>query len=179
MTPGTRLWTRLALSLFVCGGIAFGIVTAHSDDDAKKKSQPVAIDFKLPAAFTKVAPENIEELRDIEKHVQKVIAKVMPAVVGVKVGPGQGSGVIISEDGLVLTAGHVSGAPKKNATIVMLDGTELKGKTLGQNTGIDSGMVKISAVGAVSSEGSPITCMVAGVSLLPAMITAISLICSG
>jgi hypothetical protein len=41
------------------------------------------------------------------------------------------------------------------------------------------GMVKISAVGAVSSFGSPMTCIVAGVSLLSAMMPAMSFRCSG
>jgi hypothetical protein len=79
--------------------------------------------------------------------VQKVLKKVMPAVVGVRVGPGQGSGVIIREDGTILTAGHVSGKPKKDAVIIMTTAKTHKGTTLGQNKGIDSGMLKIDEEG--------------------------------
>jgi serine protease Do len=56
---------------------------------------------------------------------------------------GSGSGVIVSADGLVLTAGHVSGRPGRDITIVMPDGKTYKGKTLGGNGTIDSGLVKI------------------------------------
>src|SRR5439155_1515224 len=64
-------------------------------------------------------------------------------VVGVRFGPGQGSGVIVSADGTILTAGHVSGTPNRNGIIIFPSGKQLKAKALGQNTGIDSGMAKI------------------------------------
>ena len=147
MTVGTRLWIRLGFSLFLFGGTVLGFVAAQAADDTKKKNTPVP-DLKLPAVFSKPVPENVQELREIEEHVQKVVEKVMPAVVGIRVGPGQGSGVIISEDGLILTAGHVSGTPKQTAYIRLFQSkAEIKGKTLGQNTGIDSGMVKITGEG--------------------------------
>ena len=138
MKAGT--WLRFSAVLLLCGGLFMGFVSAQPGED-KKPLQPKLL--KLPAVLNKVAPENIQELRDIEKHVQEVLKKVIPAVVGVRVGPGQGSGVIISEDGYVLTAGHVSGKPEQDATIILPDGTQLKAKTLGQNKTIDSGMLKI------------------------------------
>ena len=79
----------------------------------------------------------------MEMHTQKVLQKVIPAVVGVRVGQGQGSGVIVNEEGFILTAGHVSGKPGQTAIVILPDGTKLRAKTLGQNKGIDSGMVKI------------------------------------
>ncbi len=88
-------------------------------------------------------PRNPDDLAGIEKHVQRVVERVTPAVVGIIVGPGQGSGVIISEDGYVLTAGHVSGKPNQKCTIIMPNGETLKGKTLGQDKDIDSGLIKI------------------------------------
>jgi serine protease Do len=51
--------------------------------------------------------------------------------------------VIINKEGYVLTAGHVSGKPGSDATIVLADGRKLKGKTLGRNGSIDSGLVQI------------------------------------
>jgi S1-C subfamily serine protease len=143
MTAGTRLWTRLALSLFCFGGMVLGFVAGQSADDQKKKPTPAPLEWTLPDVFKKPAPATVEELRAIEKQVQKVVDKVMPCVVNLRVGPGQGSGVIISEQGLILTAGHVSGTPNKKAIVVLTNGKNLEGKTLGQNTGIDSGMVKI------------------------------------
>ena len=86
-------------------------------------------DWKLPTAFQKPVPETIDDLKQIQAHVKTVLEKVMPAVVNIKCGPGQGSGVIVSEDGYVLTAGHVSQKPGQNCTITFPDGREVKGKS--------------------------------------------------
>ncbi len=92
-------------------------------------------------------PANLDEIKAMQKKVQEVTKKVMPAVVGVQLGSIQGSGVIVSEDGYVLTAGHVSGKPGQNVTLILPNGKHLKGKTLGHNQLIDSGMIKITDEG--------------------------------
>ncbi len=56
-------------------------------------------------------------------------------------------GVIVSKDGYVLTAGHVSGPANRDVAVVFPDGKTVKGKTLGGNHGIDSGMIKITDEG--------------------------------
>ena len=71
----------------------------------------------------------------------------LPATVGLNVQDGQGSGVIVSKDGYVLTAGHVSGAPGTRVTVVLSNGTMVRAQALGANNGIDSGMVKITTPG--------------------------------
>jgi serine protease Do len=65
----------------------------------------------------------------------------------VRIGSSSGSGVIVSEDGYVLTAGHVSGKPAQEAVFILHDGREVKGTTLGANHDIDSGMMKITEPG--------------------------------
>ncbi len=129
---------RSPLLLFVLafGLLAFGLLQPSRADEPQPKSAPL-----------KTVPENVDDLRAIEKRVQAVVAKVTPAVVGVRVGAAQGSGVIIDKDGTVLTAGHVSGLPGRDAQIILPDGKKLKAKTLGQNKGIDSGMLKITDEG--------------------------------
>src|SRR4051794_29123061 len=91
------------------------------------------------APATKV-PASISELKDLQKKVQETTKKVMPAVVGVQVGGASGSGVIINEEGIVLTAGHVAGKANQDVILIMPDGKHVKGKTLGVDRGIDSGM---------------------------------------
>ena len=98
-------------------------------------------------SFDKANPENIDDLKAVEAHVKEVLKKVIPATVCVQVGGASGSGVIVSEDGLILTAAHVSGQPGKDVTVIMPDGKKLKGKSLGGNEGIDSGMMKITEPG--------------------------------
>lgn len=89
------------------------------------------------------APDSVAELRAVEREVRGAVAKALPATVGVQVGMSQGSGVIVSKDGLVLTAGHVIGEAGRDCTIILPDGKRLSGKTLGVNRDIDSGMIRI------------------------------------
>jgi len=95
----------------------------------------------------KPVPEGIADLRIIQQTVKEVLKRVIPATVGLRIGASAGSGVIISEDGYVLTAGHVSGQPGQVCDVLLSDGRIVKGKTLGQNTAIDSGLVKITTPG--------------------------------
>jgi serine protease Do len=96
-----------------------------------------------PAAFDKPVPQTVQDLRIIQERVKKVVAKVAPATVGIRFGSAAGSGVIVSKDGYVLTAGHISGEADRRVTVILPDGRRLKGKTLGSNQGYDSGMIRI------------------------------------
>ena len=96
--------------------------------------------------FDKKAPESPEDLIAIEKQVRSVLEASKKATVCIQ-GNGSGSGVIISEDGLVLTAGHVSGEPDKELTVVLEDGTKLKAKALGRSSAADSGLIQITEKG--------------------------------
>ena len=98
------------------------------------------------AVFEKKVPESPDDLIAIEKQVLSVLEKSKAATVCIQ-GNGSGSGVIISEDGLVLTAGHVSGEPGKKIHVVLQDGTKLKAKALGRSAAADSGLVKITKKG--------------------------------
>jgi serine protease Do len=94
-------------------------------------------------AWEKDTPENVADLLAIQKQVQSVLKKCMAATVTLQMGGSSGSGVIVNKDGLVLTAGHVSGRPGRAVTVVLADGRKLKGKALGMHKGSDSGMVRI------------------------------------
>ena len=121
------------LGLLLCGSVA--------------RADTADIDGPLPAAFDKAVPETKQDLQAIQRHVKGLLKKTMPSTVGVLVGAAQGSGVIVSKDGIVLTAGHVSGLPDRKCQIVMPDGRILKGKTLGADHGMDSGMIQITDKG--------------------------------
>ncbi len=95
------------------------------------------------------ASAQIEALREREAKVKKVVTDAMPAVValvGVQ-GNATGSGVIISPDGLILTAGHVTEAAGEELLIFFPDGRRAKGKSLGANRSRDAGMAKITDAG--------------------------------
>ena len=72
----------------------------------------------------------------------------MSATVAVQVGRANGSGVIIDDEGHVLTAAHVAGQPGRMAIIYLSDGREARGVTLGMNQELDAGMIRISDPGA-------------------------------
>ena len=121
-----------------------------AQDDVKKEFKAPAllpITEKLPGVFAKPSPESVDDLRAIQDHVAKLTEKIIPTVVSVRIGPAFGSGVIVSKDGYVLTAGHVSGAPNRDVTVFFHNGKTAKGKTLGGNHGIDSGLIKITTEG--------------------------------
>ena len=99
------------------------------------------IDLRPP--FTKTAPTSLADLKTMEHHVKTLAARVSPAVVAVEVGSGNGSGVVISADGLVLTAGHVCGGPDRNVRFTFHDGRTVRGKTLGLSRDRDTGLMKI------------------------------------
>jgi len=79
----------------------------------------------------------------MERHVKALVARVSPAVVAVEVGYGSGSGVVISADGLVLTAGHVCGEPNRPVRFTFPDGKTARGKTLGRDGDSDTGLMRI------------------------------------
>ena len=83
------------------------------------------------------------DLKLLQDRFQSVAAQGLQTTVGVRLGSGNGSGVIISKDGYVLTAAHVIGAPGRNVAIILKDGKMLKGKTLGLFVGADAGLIKV------------------------------------
>ncbi len=100
-----------------------------------------------PASISKPLPESLEDLKEIQKQTRAVLEKAIPCTVGLRIGGASGSGVIVNKEGIILTAGHVSGDPGQKVDIILHDGKIIKGKTLGCNRGIDSGMIQITDKG--------------------------------
>ena len=98
---------------------------------------------RLERIFAGGVPQNVADLKAMQEQIRKVSEKAIPCTVGVRVGPAQGSGVIISKDGYVLTAAHVAGKPGRDVTVVLSDGREVGAKTLGMNRTMDAGLVKL------------------------------------
>ena len=81
-------------------------------------------------------------LSQIEKQIGEHLPKLKGAVVCIQAGGGSGSGVIVSEDGLILTAAHVIDKAT-DLTIVFQDGRSLRGKSLGTYGPADAGMAQL------------------------------------
>lgn len=93
------------------------------------------------------APQTLEDLAKIQKSLQDSLPKTRAATVCLQIGEGSGTGVIVSPEGLVLTAAHVSGGVDQEVTALMEDGTEVKGVTLGLNSETDAAMVQLQGDG--------------------------------
>ncbi len=115
------------------------VAAETSLDDASEASEEIDLD----RVFQGKDSPSLIHLRAMQEHFQELVEQVRPATVGIKLADAQGSGVIVSRDGYVLTAAHVIGRPDQKATVILPDGRELEAKTLGLDHSIDSGMLKI------------------------------------
>lgn len=88
-------------------------------------------------------PRSVDEMLALEQAIREAVVRAVPATIGLQVGGGQGSGVLVSPDGLILTAAHVSGKPGRPCQIVLSDGRVLQGITLGSNRELDASMVRV------------------------------------
>jgi serine protease Do len=79
----------------------------------------------------------------MDLYQQALVQKISQVTVGLQIGPTQGSGVLVSEDGHVLTAAHVAGKAGLEVRVIMPDGQRYRGTTLGMNKGVDAAMLKI------------------------------------
>lgn len=109
--------------------------------EKQSRATPVAED--LPAVFRKTNAATLDDFKAIEQHIKTLLPKISPSVVAVQVGGATGSAVVISEDGLVLSAAHVCEEPNRNVRFIFPDGRTARGKTLGTNHEADAGMMKI------------------------------------
>ena len=91
----------------------------------------------------KKAPEGRQDLEALQNRLIEVLPKARAATVCIDLGEGSGSGVIVSAEGLILTAAHVSTGVKKKVTVILEDGTKLSGRTLGLVAGTDAAMIQI------------------------------------
>jgi serine protease Do len=98
------------------------------------------------ASDSKANDNDLQTLREIQQQVQAVVSKNMPSCVAVSDGIGFGSGVIISAEGLILTAGHVITGPGP-FEVILPSGRTVKAKALGKNLDVDTGMVQITEQG--------------------------------
>jgi len=122
VAPKLRLASVFVLRLILCLSIfSFALVNSASADN-----------------------KAILKLKEIQGRVNNVVRKNMKACVAVSDGVGFGSGVIITADGLVLTAGHVMTSPDRGQyEVILSSGRVVRAKTLGKNLDNDSGMIQI------------------------------------
>ena len=88
-------------------------------------------------------PKSLEDLEAIRELVQKQLERARAATVCVDLGDGSGTGVIISPEGLALTAAHVSTGVRKKLKVQLEDGSEYEARTLGLDSMTDAAMIQV------------------------------------
>jgi serine protease Do len=97
-----------------------------------------------PAELSRLLPKGAEDLKALDSQTREVVEKVIPATVAVD---GGGSGVIVSEDGYVVTVAHVALVAGRKIPVILHDGRRLTGVTLGLYRNHDAALVKITDKG--------------------------------
>ena len=134
--------------------IAFGVGGFIFHEQTSNESTPVN-----PVLAT--TPTETSDLQELERRTQEAIRKILPTVVAVKSSSGQlatqnggPSGVIISQDGLVLSQAHVSHGsrntvrrPGEATTVILSDGRAVEAKLLGADFVHDLSLLQITEPG--------------------------------
>ncbi len=84
-----------------------------------------------------------ENLAEIQAQVVSVVARNMESCVAISDGEGFGSGVIVSADGLILTAGHVVCNGKQTFELFFPSGRTARATLVGYNLDVDSAMLRL------------------------------------
>lgn len=95
----------------------------------------------------KKAPDSRKDLEAIQSALIEALPKTRAATVCIEIEEGSGTGVIVSPDGLILTAAHVSTGVGKKVTVILEDGTRHKAETLGLVSDSDAAMIRITDAG--------------------------------
>ncbi len=93
-----------------------------------------------------LTPKTEPDLLALQGRLQKAIEKARRATVclqGKGKKAGSGSGVIVSKDGHILTAGHVTSEPGRTVTVVMEDGSKHAAESLGVSNFSDVGLARM------------------------------------
>jgi serine protease Do len=108
---------------------------------------PAWAEAARPVVNDKKAPEGRHDLEAIQKHLVGALPASRKATVCIDLGEGSGSGVVISPDGLILTAAHVTGGVGKEFTVIFEDGKKVKAESLGLVADTDAAMARITEEG--------------------------------
>ncbi|MFM2179269.1 MAG: hypothetical protein RL015_3367 [Verrucomicrobiota bacterium] len=107
---------------------------------------PLLVSFALLGRVSVTAKDqsaSLEDLQNVQQTVQALLPKIRHAVVAIQTGDGTASGVIINDEGLILTAAHVAEKPGRELVVVLDDGSRTRGTTLGLDKTTDAALMQL------------------------------------
>jgi S1-C subfamily serine protease len=102
--------------------------------------------FVLSIATATISTAEELDLGNLETRILSVVDKTMPAVVAISDRGMVFSGVIVSKEGLIISAGHAV-QPDASYRILLSDGRRVRAKGLGVNRRVDMAMLQITGPG--------------------------------
>jgi len=161
---GTALRTTRAATTFCSGFLLLSVCLLGGNVlQAQEKTQtarplirfsptiPTAALSALPAEpeivrFNQL-PQTLQDLEKLEQTTLKLVPRYQTVTVGIQVGQGQGSGVVVSPQGHILTAAHVVGEVGARVTIVFQDGRRHRARVAGVDAAADAAIVRLEGKG--------------------------------
>jgi putative serine protease PepD len=128
-----------AVVLAVTSGLLGGVIATRLDDDAPTTTAGSG----RPAVAAPVIQRD---------SLATIAANVQPSVVSVSTGTGEGSGVVLSADGYVLTNNHVvAPAQGGEVQVAFSDGKTGTGKIVGSDARTDLAVVKVDGISGLTA----------------------------
>ena len=160
-----------SLACWHIGGEKDSVLPAFSDDSGEMPDNPreffeqfyeevesSSVEVNIPVLEDRPAMAlSLQEAPDTELTLQELYEKCAPAIVSISayegdsVGYNWGSGVVIQEDGVILTNTHVL-EDCDRAIVTFDDGTEYEAELIGADGISDIALLKIDASGLVTAE---------------------------
>ena len=147
---GKGLAAGVAALALVCGLVGGGVggVVGYQLSGDNSGTGPSALDEAKPARSASTAPQG---------SVQQVAEKVLPSVVQIQIasaqGAGEGSGIVLSSDGLILTNNHVAeGGQGGRLTALFHDNRTAPVRVVGTDPKSDLAVVKADITGLIPAE---------------------------
>lgn len=137
------------LTVLASGGVSYLVANVVADDAVS------AIPAPLPTAASPPPAEPVEtttatnsvDAESLADEPFAVAAEIIrPSVVQLNLGSGLGTGVIINDNGTILTAAHVLG-DNEDVTVTFFDGSSAEGTVVGTHVPTDVGVVQIDPEG--------------------------------
>ena len=116
---------------------ASGVTGATPVPDAV--TAPKTLTAPQAVAAPKAVPQPLQRLLQIQSSMEAILPRLIPAVVAVE----GGSGVIVSSQGHILTASHVTKKAGRRVMVRLADGRSVEATTLGTNVNSDTAALKL------------------------------------